>query len=113
MLELHQLMVEVAEAATAGDGFLENAASAHLIDFLAEMTDGHLLRHCYDAVVRRLLAGDHAEQGGLARAIRTDEPRLLTGVELKRGVYEEHLPPVLLADIGKRDHGEGDNREDS
>ena len=40
----------------------------------------------------------------LARAVRTHQPDLLAGVQLKRSVDEDKLLAVLLVDIRKRDH---------
>ena len=56
------------------------------------------------AVVGELLAGDEAEDGGLAGAVGPDEADLLAGVDLERRVDEEDLRAVLLGDVGKRDH---------
>ena len=104
VLELDQLVMQVAEASAAGDRFVEDGAAADLVDLLAEVADRDLLRHGDRAVVRRLFADDHAEQRRLAGAIRPDQTGLLAGVELERGVDEEDLLSVLLADVGKRDH---------
>ena len=43
-----------------------------------------------------LLAGDHAEERGLARAVRADQADLLAGIELEGGVDEEDLLPYCL-----------------
>ena len=47
---------------------------------------------------------DHPEERRLAGAVRADEADLFAGVELERGVDEEDLPAVLLADLGERNH---------
>ena len=78
----------------------------HLLDVLAEVAHRELLRDRHVALVGRLLAHDHAKQGGLAGAVGAHEAHLLAGVELERGVDEEHLTAVLLADAGERDHGD-------
>ncbi len=105
VLEVHQLVVEVPQAAAAGDGLVQHGAARHLVHFLPEVADGELLREAHHAVVGMLLAHDHAEQRGLARAVGPHQPDLLARIELEGRVDEEHLLPVLLADIGKRDHG--------
>src|SRR5215213_4854851 len=102
--------MQIAEAAAAGDGLVEHGTAAHLVDLLAEVADGELLRHVHHAVVRGLLAGDHAEEGRLARAVRSDQAGLLAGVELKRGLDEEDLFAVLLADVGEGDHARRSTR---
>ena len=104
MLQVLELVVQVAEPAAAGDGLVEHRAPGHLLDVLAEVADRQLLRHRHVALVRRLFAGDHAEQRRLAGAVRADEADLLAGIELERRVDEENLSSVLLADVGKRDH---------
>ena len=58
-------------------------------------------------VVGGLLADDQAEHGGLAGAVGPDQPDLLAGIELERGLDEQDLPAVLLADVVERDHGPG------
>ena len=65
-----------------------------------------LLRHRHVAFVGLFLADDHPEERRLAGAVRPDEADLLAGIELERGVDEEDLPAVLLADVGERDHAE-------
>ena len=84
--------------------FVEDRAARHLLDVLPEVADRQLLRHVDRAVVGRLLADDHAEDGGLAGAVRADEADLLAGIELERRVDEEQLLAVLLADVGEGDH---------
>src|SRR5439155_7006552 len=109
-LELEELVMQVAEASTAGDGFVEDRTAAHLVDLLPEVADGQLPRHVDAAVVRALLAGDHAEERGLPRAVRPDQPRPLARIELEGGVDEDDLTAILLADAGEGDHGGGANR---
>ena len=110
LLELEELVVEVAEAAAAGDGLVEDGTAAHLVDFLTEVADGELLRHGDRAVVRALLARDHPEKRRLAGAVRPDQPGLLARIELEGGVDEDELAAILFADRGEGDHGLGVNR---
>ncbi len=98
VLKVGELVVQIAQPPAAGNGLVQHRASGHLFDVLAKVADGQLLRHEDFAVVGVLLAGDHPEERGLARAIGTDEPDLFTGIELERGVDEENLAAVLLAD---------------
>jgi hypothetical protein len=107
VLEVHQLVVQVADPAAPGNRLLEDRPPRHLLDVLAEVADGELLRDGNVAVVGVLLPGDHPEDGGLAGAVRADETRLLTRVELERGVDEEDLPAVLLGDFREGDHAGG------
>ena len=105
MLQRFELVMQVAEAAAAGDGLVEHRSAAHLLDVLAEVADRELLRDRHVALVWRLLADDHAEERGLAGAVRPDQAHLLARIDLEGGVDEENLPAVLLADVGERDHG--------
>ena len=107
LLQLLELVMQVADAPAAGDRLVEHRAARHLLDVLAEVADGELLRHRHVAFVRLLFARDHAEERRLARPVRSDEPDLLAGIELKGRVDEEDLATVLLADTGERDHFKG------
>ena len=77
VLQRFELVVQVADAAAAGDRLVEHRAARHLLDVLAEVADRQLLRHRDVAFVGRLLADDHAEERGLAGAVRADEADLL------------------------------------
>ena len=103
-LQRFELVVQIADPAAARDRLVDHRPPRHLLDVLPEVADRQLLRHRHVAVVGRFLADDHAEERGLAGAIRADEADLLARIELKRGVDEEHLAAVLLADAGERDH---------
>ena len=83
MLQGFELVVQVACAAAAGDGFVEDGAAFHFFDVLAEITDGQLLRDGNFAFVRIFFACDHSEKRGLARAIRPYQTYFLAGVELE------------------------------
>ncbi len=104
MMQVRQLVVQIAELPAAGDGFIENGAPLHLLHVLAEVADGQLFRHRNVALVGGFFADDHAEQGRLARAVGTYQADLLPWVQLKRGVDKDQLFAVLLVDIGERDH---------
>ena len=65
-----------------------------------------LLRDGDLAFVGHFLAGDHPEDRRLAGPVRADEADFLTRIELERGVDEQDLPAVLLADVGQRDHAD-------
>ncbi len=103
VLERFELVVQIADAAAAGDGLVEHRAALHLLHVLAEVADGQLLRNRDVALVGVFLADDHAEERGLAGAVGADQADLLAGVQLKGGVDEDQLLAVLLVDIGKGD----------
>ncbi len=104
VLQLLELVMEIADASAAGNGFVQHRPARHLLDVLAEVADGQLLRHGDFAVIRTFFAGDHAEDGGLAGAVGSDEADFFTRVELKRRVHEKDLLAVLLVDVRERDH---------
>ena len=54
------------------------------------------------ALVGLLLAGDHAEQRGLAGAVGADEADLLALLERRRGLDEEDLLAVCLLMLSRR-----------
>ena len=55
VLQFLELVMQIADAATAGNGLVQHGTARHLLDVLAEVADGQLLRHRDLAVVRRLL----------------------------------------------------------
>src|SRR3546814_14338681 len=56
------------------------------------------------SVIRLFLAGDHAKERRLARAVRPDKADLFTLVEDGRSLDEKETVAVLLADIFNADH---------
>ena len=105
VIEGLELVVQVADAAAAGNGLVEHRAPGHLLDVLAEVANRQPLRHRHVALVGGLLADNHPEQRGLAGAVGADQADLLTGIELEAGVDEEDLAAVLLANARERNHG--------
>ncbi len=83
-----------------GDG----AAAGHLADILVEIADGDATIDRDLALVGPLLAGDHAEQRRLARAVGADEADLLAAKDGRRSFDEEELLAVLLADGVEANH---------
>ena len=96
MIELFELVMEIADAPAAGGHLVEHRASGHLLDVLPEIADAHLLRDRNLPFVGHFFARDHPEDGRLAGAVRTDEADLFTRIELERGVDEEDLSAVCL-----------------
>ena len=98
-MQVFELVVQIAGASAAGDGFIEHRPALHLLHVLAEVADGQLLGNRDFALVGGFLADDHAEQGRLAGAVGPDQADLFAGVQLKGGVDEDQLLAVLLIDI--------------
>src|SRR5262249_52121544 len=51
-----------------------------------------------------LLAGDHPEQRRLAGSVGTDQADLLALLDRRRGLDEENLVAILLADVVETNH---------
>ena len=101
VLELLELVMQVAGAAAAENRLVQHRPALHFLHILPEIADRQPLRHRHVAFIRRLFADDHPKEGGLARAVRSDETDSVTGIELKGRVDEKHLSAVLLADLRK------------
>ena len=104
VIEPLELVMQIADAAAAENRLVQHRAARAFLDVLPEVADRQLLRDRNLAVVGHFFAGDQAEQGRLAGSVRADQPDCLAGIELERGVDEEDLPAVLLADAGQRNH---------
>ncbi len=104
VLQALEFVVQIADAAAAGDGFVEHRTARHLFHVLAKVADGELPGDRNVALVRHFLAHDHAEKRGFAGAVRPDQADLLARIELERGVDEDQLLAVLLVDTGERNH---------
>ena len=89
VLQGFEFVMEIAGAAAAGDGFVEDRAALHLFDVLAEVADGELLGNRDSAFVGVFFADDHAEERGLAGAVGADQADLFAGVQLEGGVDED------------------------
>ena len=61
VLQRFQLVVQIADASAAGDGFIQHRTALHLLDVLAKIADGQLLGNRDVALVGGFLADDHAE----------------------------------------------------
>ena len=83
VLQLFELVVQVADAAAAGNRFIEHRASRHLFDVLAEVADGQLLRDGDFAFVGRFLTGDHPKHRRLPGAVRADKAGFLARIQLE------------------------------
>src|SRR5690606_17752906 len=82
-----------------------DTAAFHLANVLTEIAN------CRAAIDRDLpfiglfLAGDHAEQRGLAGAIGADQADLFALLQHRRRLDKDNLLAVLLADAFETDHG--------
>ena len=104
LLQMFQLMVQIADAPAARNGFIEHAAALHLLHILAEIPDRQLLGHGDVTIIGRFLAHDHAEQRGLAGPVGTHQTGLFAGIQLEGSFYENELLAVLFTDVAEGDH---------
>ncbi len=98
VLQLLELVMQVAEPAAASNRLVQHGTAGHLLDILAEVTDRQLPWHRHVAVVGRFLTNDHPEQRRLARTVGPDQADLLARIQLEGDLDEEDLLAVLLAD---------------
>ena len=105
VLELVQLGRDLADRAGAVHHLGDRAAAGHLADVLAEIADGQAAIDRDLALVGRLGALDHPEQGGLAGAVGPDQADLLAAQQRRGGLDVEDLVAVLLGDVVETDHG--------
>jgi hypothetical protein len=59
VLQIFELVMQIADAPAARDRLVEHRAARHFLDVLAEIPDRQLLRDGDLALVRAFLAGDH------------------------------------------------------
>ena len=79
----------------AGHDLLQGRAAGHLAHILGKIADGRSAWAGDLAAVHLLLAGDDAEDGGLAGAVGPDQAGAGAGQDLEAGVAEQDLRAVL------------------
>ena len=107
VLEQVELVGHVGDLAGARHRLLDDGAAVHVAHALLEPPEGHAAVDDHGAGVGRIVAGDHAEDGALARAVGAHQADLLALEEAERGVDEEDLLAVLTGDGVESDHREG------
>ena len=96
--QLAQLGGDGAHRAGAVHHLGDGAAARHFADVLAEVADGDAAIDRHLAFIGRFLPGDHAEERRLAGAVGADQADLLPLPQRRRGLDEEEVMAVLLAD---------------
>ena len=86
VLERMKLVRGLGHLACAGHGLLQDGASAHLADVLAEVADDDALLDGHLPAVGLLLVDDHPKDGRFARTVRADQADLLASEDAHRGV---------------------------
>jgi hypothetical protein len=103
-LELFQLGRDAADRPRPVHHLGHRALARHLADVLAEIADGDAAIDRHLPLVRLVLTLDHAEQRGLAGAVRPDQPGLLAAQKRGGGFDEQDLVAELLGDVVETDH---------
>src|SRR5436190_1431872 len=80
VVEIFELMVEIADTAAPGYSLIEHGAALHLLHVLTEVANGETLRNGNLAFVGSFLVDNHAEERGLTRAVGTDQAYLLAWI---------------------------------
>ncbi len=91
----------------AGGGrhhLFQGRAAGHLADILGEVADDRILATADLAGIGMLLAGDQAEDGGLAGAVGADQAAAAAGEDLEAGVLEEDPVAMLPGHVAQVDH---------
>ena len=71
---------------------------------LRNMSDAETGCHDHTAVARLLHRQQQVQNGGLAGAVRTDQPHFVTGVDLERDIPQDVQVPVVLGYVVKAHH---------
>ena len=103
MLQILELVVQLAHASAAGDRLVQHRPAGHFLDVLPEIADRHPRgtdtspsSGCSSPTIILKMVVFPAPFG-------PDETDLFTGIQLKGGVDEENLAAVLFAEVGERD----------
>ncbi len=86
-------------------GLLEDGRLLVVLHFLGQVSDAVLLRGGDVALAGVLDAGDDLEEGGLARAVASDEAHAVLVAHGQRDVFEEGALSEMDADLVQVEHG--------
>ena len=92
-------LAEIEHLVAAGDLLVERLAGIERVARLVDIAELHRLADLDRAVVRLLLAGDHAEQRRLAGAVRPDHPDDAAGRQLEGQAVDEELVAEALLEV--------------
>jgi hypothetical protein len=101
VFELVHLVLDALEVLEGGERRLMDGRARLEVDVLFEQPEAQAARAHHLAAVGRLLAGDEAEEGRLARAVAADQPDVLAGVELHGEAAQHVLRAVRLVYVGE------------
>src|SRR6476660_8011534 len=96
---------ELDHVVAAGDFLEHRLLAVERIARLIDIAELHRVAHADGAVVGLVLAHDHAEQRGLAGAVRPDHPDNAAGRQLEGEIVDEEAVAKAFADmLGLDDH---------
>ena len=90
--------------ARAGEGCADDALPMHLADVLIEVPNRRASIDGDLAGIGFLLSHDETEDGALAGAIGPEQAHLLAAKQRERGIHEQHLTAMLLANGIETNH---------
>ena len=94
---LHLALAEHEHVVAAGDLLPDGLLAVERVARLVDIAELHRLADAERAGVGLLLAGDHAEQRGLAGAVRADDADDAAGRQLEGQVVDQQLVAEALA----------------
>src|SRR5256885_520716 len=104
-LSLHDaLPIYLEHIEPAGDLLPHALAIIERVARLIDVRQAHVCTQADLARVGLFGAGEHAEQGGLARAVRADDADDAAARQAERKVVDQQALAVALAKAGHRDH---------
>jgi hypothetical protein len=86
-------------------GGIEHRLARNGFELLRQVADAEAGTFADGALVRRFFAENHAEQGRLAGAVRTDEADPRVRPQMRGGVGEQNLRGILFTDRFDLQHG--------
>src|SRR5450755_1033848 len=91
-------------AIAPGQRLLDGDVGIEAVAMLVERRDGERRPEPHRAGIRRQDPGQHADQRGLAAAIRPDDADTVTALNADREIADDRAPAVALADPFRLDH---------
>ena len=95
---IHLALAEQDDVVAAGDFLPDVLLAVERVARLVDIAELHRLADLDRARVRLLLPGDHAEQRGLAGAVRTDHADDAAGRQLEGEIVDQQLVAVALGE---------------
>jgi hypothetical protein len=104
-LQLRQPRLQVEQVAAAREHVVAQRQVALARRALVVQGDADVLGERQLAAVHGALAGEHAQQRGLARAVAPGQGQPVPALQPERDAAQERLPRDVLREVGGDDHG--------